>query len=186
MHNAYTIHKLTTCSRVIKKLTATKLVKKFLTFCGTQKFTTVFIKAWGWIILNQLNLICYLHPLSLRSILMLPSHLHVSQEVATLDLSWNTNYPAQVFCFPQANASVWLLPVQSFQVTEMQSSSHTSVLSNCCRYSIIKWHMIHLFYDWVFQVISSLKDFLSKFYMHFLFPHVCYTSCLSHSLSWSP
>jgi len=66
---------LTPCSKVlIEKLTVTWMVKKFLSFYGTRRFITVFTRALHCSTSIQS---IYSHPISLGSILILSSHLHL-------------------------------------------------------------------------------------------------------------
>jgi len=70
-------HSLTLWSRVLlEKLTGSKLVKKFPTFCGSRRFITAFTNACHlslyWVSSIQSR---PLHPTSWRSIAILSSHL---------------------------------------------------------------------------------------------------------------
>jgi hypothetical protein len=63
---------------LLEKLPVAQLLKNFPTFYGTRKFITVFARALHWS-LSWARLIQYIppHPISLRSILILSSHLRL-------------------------------------------------------------------------------------------------------------
>jgi hypothetical protein len=62
---------------LLEKLTVTQLVKKFIAFYGTQRFTTVFIaRHWSLMWARCIQSTTF-HPISLRSILILFSHLRL-------------------------------------------------------------------------------------------------------------
>jgi hypothetical protein len=58
--------------------TVTQLVKKLLTFCGTQRFITTFIRPSHWALSTANPIYCtFSQPSSLRIILILTSHLRI-------------------------------------------------------------------------------------------------------------
>jgi hypothetical protein len=62
-------------SRVFEKLIVAQLIKRFCTFHGTRKFITMFARACSWILLWAVWIQSTPHVISVKSILMLLSHL---------------------------------------------------------------------------------------------------------------
>jgi len=90
-----------------EKLLVTRLAKKFWTFCGTQRFLTVFTQVFNWS-LSWARFIQSIssYPISLRSFLMLSSHLCLGLPTCLFP----SGFPTKILCTSHLSHMCYMPP----------------------------------------------------------------------------